>query len=136
MLRRRTGLAIAAAVLSCFTPAVRAGSGIFNSFVVVDPGTGNVFYDLGSSTGNPDWQGANLGSFFAGGSSDGGAALTLNGGELQTFQNSGDDIQHAYLNYRLNGGGFNEFEIFFNSEFPTFGNNPGDKKWQTTGQGI
>src|SRR4051812_26434419 len=136
MLRRRAGLAIAAAVLSCITPAVRAGSGIFNSFVVVDKGSGNVFYDLGSSTGNPDWQGTNLGAFFAGGSSDGGAALTLNGGELQTFQNNNDDIQHAYINYRLSGGGFTEFEILFNSTFPNFGNNPGDKKWQTTGQGI
>lgn len=128
---------IAAAVLALSAPLARAGSGIFNSFVVVDKGTGNVFYDLASNTGNPDWQGTNLGSFFAGGSTDGGAALILNGGELQTFQNSGDDIQHAYINYRLTGSaGFTEFEIFFNSEFPNFGNNPGDKKWQTTLQGI
>jgi autotransporter-associated beta strand protein len=137
MRRRWSFLAVTTTLLAVSAPLALASSGIFNSFVVVDKGTGNVFYDLASSTGNPDWQGQNLGSFFAGGSSDGGAVLTLNGGELQTFQNSGDDIQHAYVNYRLTGAsGFTEFEIFFNSEWPSFGNNPGDKKWQTTGQNI
>ena len=74
--------------------------------------------------------------FFAGGSTNGGVALTLNGGELQTFQNGGDDIQGAFIDYQIGSSGFTEFSIFFNSQFPSFGSNTGDKKWQTTGQGI
>ena len=89
---RRIANSFAVALICAATSSALASSGIFKSFVVVDTGSGNVFYDMQPTTANIDWNGLNLGAFNAGGSTNGSNTLTLNGGELNTFQNSGDDI--------------------------------------------
>jgi autotransporter-associated beta strand protein len=136
--RQRRSIARALLVAACMLAprAAHAGSGIFESFVVVDKGAGNGFYDLASNTGNPDWQGFSLGAFNAGGSTNGGAALTLNGGQIKTFQNSGDDINGAFIHYRVTRqgdtpGSFGQISLFFQSQA---GN--GDKTWEKTAEGL
>ena len=57
-------------------------SGIFESYVVI----GSQYYDLQNATGNPDFQGANLGSYTTSGN------LNFSGGEIKTYKNSGDNI--------------------------------------------
>ncbi|MEI6412567.1 MAG: T9SS type A sorting domain-containing protein [Bacteroidota bacterium] len=61
-----------------FSIPARASYGIFESYVVV----ASTFYDLFATTSNPDFSGANLGSFTTGGT------LLLNGGEIKTFKTS------------------------------------------------
>jgi hypothetical protein len=105
-----------------------AGSGFYKNFVVLNAGTGNVFYDTElTNTGNPDFQGANLGSFdrTAG-------QLLLNGAEANTFENNGDDIQATRLYYRLYrqgtaAGGFQSVELGFRNR--GLDGNPTNEKW-------
>jgi len=118
------------AALSQFT--AQAAIGIFESYAIINKnGTGNTYYDAGASTGNADFQGANLGTFNSSINS-----LVLNGGEVKTFKNSGGDVFGAYLEYRIwsgtPSGSFSETQLFFNSNL---GGN-GDQKWDATGANI
>lgn len=60
-----------------FSP-VFAAFGIYESYTVV----GNTYYDLFATTGNTDFDGANLGTFTAG------SSLNFNGGEIKTYKES------------------------------------------------
>ncbi len=106
-----------------------AGSGIFKDYVVVDAGAGNTFYNLNGGVGT-NWNGLNLGSINAAS-----GTLTLNGFEVNTYKNSGDDITGAFGNYRIYKQGstapsFTETGVPFNSNLV----NAGDQKWQSVGQ--
>lgn len=85
----------------CIGPDARAAYGLFGSngsFTIINAnGGGNVYYHM-TSGANAAFDGAFLGSYNPGI----GNSLLLNGGELQTFENSGDSVTSpATLYYRL-----------------------------------
>lgn len=66
----------------------RGALGIWQSYVVVNVnGGGNVTYDAGAATGNPDYQNASFGNFNPSVNS-----LILNGGEVKTYKNSTGNV--------------------------------------------
>lgn len=106
-------------------------SGIFESYIVLNlNGGGNSFYDMQASTGNPDFQGASLGTFACNGS------LVIAGGENKTFKCNPCDILNGTLNYRVwsgsPSGAFTGINLPFNANLGT-GCNGNDQKWQQTG---
>ncbi|MFM2385726.1 MAG: hypothetical protein RL660_483 [Bacteroidota bacterium] len=99
--------------------SAQAGSGIFESYVKI----GSTFYDLGATTGNPDFQGASLGAFTSG------ATISLNG-EVKTFKNGPDNIcggRIYYSVYPASGtpGTFTQLNLPFQANL----SNPGDQQW-------
>ncbi|MEM7146220.1 MAG: PEP-CTERM sorting domain-containing protein [Verrucomicrobiota bacterium] len=102
-------------------------------------GAGNVFYSSDGSldTGlNPALPGADLGTFnlFT-------DTLVLDGGESQTFKNDNapnppNDVTGGDLNYSVAASGgshsFSAINLPFSANLP----NPGDQRWQETGQAI
>ena len=106
--------------------------GIFESYVVLNVnGGGNVFYDAGANTANPNFHGANLGTFNPSINS-----LILNGGEVKTFKNGSGNVTGAFLDYRIwlagnESGSFIERSIPFNGDL-----GGGDQRWQLTGDNI
>ena len=137
-------LALSLAALALLQVSASADTGIFNSFVVIDTGSGANFYDLGSTTALPDFASLN-GSVFDP-SVPGHFTFTLTGGELQTFKNGNsngngfNNIGTPTLFFAITSGGpAGSFSVPFNSEFggsPSFGSNPGDQKWQVLGQNV
>ena len=130
-------LALSLAAVAAIAASASADTGIFGSYVVINTGSGDTFYDLGSTTTNADFSSLN-GSVFGPGTQ-----FQLDGGELNTFKNSGttgngfNDIGTPSLLYSVVPSGVeSNFQLGFNSEFPNFGNNTGDQKWQTLGQNI
>ncbi|WP_296386225.1 hypothetical protein, partial [Winogradskyella sp.] len=84
-----------------FITNFHAQSGIFESFVILDSGSGNNLYDLFSPTDTTintpvfDFNGASLGTF---GTSNG--TLILNGGQNNIWKcNATDDITSGWLHY-------------------------------------
>ena len=114
-----------------------ADTDIFGSYVVLSLNGGvNTFYDLSSATNNPDFQGAFLGTF----NPSAGDTLILNGGEVDTYKNGTSNVTAAFTNYNVHltinpQGTFTGINLPFNSEFPNFGSNTGDQKWQLTNLG-
>ena len=130
-------LALSLAAVAAIAVTASADTGIFGSYVVINTGSGDTFYDLGSTTTNPDFSSLN-GSVFGPGTQ-----FQLDGGELNTFKNNNttgngfNDIGTPSLLYSVVPSGVEgNFQLGFNSEFPNFGNNTGDQKWQTLGQNI
>ncbi len=139
MLKKSVALfALAALSLSALARPAFAATDIFGSYIVLSlNGGNNTFYDLSSATGNPDFQGTNLGTFNPGA----GNTLILNGGEVDTFKNGTSNVTAAFTNYNIHltinpQGTFTSINLPFNSEFPGFGNNTGDQKWQLTNLGT
>jgi len=82
--------------LVSISTSVKAQSGIYESYAILKiNGGGNTYYDLQASTGNPDFQGANLGTFYSGNS------LILNGGQNKVYVCTPDDITSGNLYYRI-----------------------------------
>jgi len=110
-----------------------AATGVFESYGIIKINAStNTYYDLQASTGNPDFQGANLGSFNPGI----GNTLTLVGGELKSFKNGGSDVTGGRFDYRIylvgnTPGAFTEFNLNYNSEL-----GGGDQKWDNTGANV
>lgn len=105
--------------------ALFAGAGIFDSFAIVE----GSFYDLGASTGNPDFAGSNFGTFAQ---SD---SLDL-GGQLKSFKNNGTDVQSASLFYVIyeqgNRPGSPSFsQISYSFQIDNVGGVTGDQQWGT-----
>ena len=68
-------------------------SGIFESYAILSINGGtNTFYDMQATTANPDFQGANLGSFSNLNS------LVIKGGQTKTFKNGSCNINGASIN--------------------------------------
>ena len=100
-------------------------AGIFDDFAIVN--TSSVtYYDLGTSTANPDFQGASLGTFFT---SDN---LQL-GGQTKTFKNNGTDVTGAAIFYRIwsgsESGSFSNLNYAF--QIDNVNGNGGDQQWGT-----
>ena len=129
----RSSLSILAGVaaLSLAASNSQAASGIFDSFIILNAnGGGNVYYDLGSTTGNPDFQGANLGTY----NPTLGQSLLLDGGQLKTYQDNGSNVSSAELNYRVYSG--SPSGVFANIPLPFQGQSGNDKTWQETNLGT
>ena len=105
---------------------------IFQSYVILDSGGGDQYLTGGiNADGASTFDGTDLGDFTAA------DALTLNGGELKTYKNSGSNVCGGTLNYRVYASGdtpgsFTALALPYDSELA----NPGDQKWATTGAGI
>ena len=69
-----------------------AGFGYFGTdggFVILNSkGVGNIYYHFQDGSSNSSFQGINFGSFDTGLSE----TFVLNGGEIQTFENTSDDV--------------------------------------------
>lgn len=88
-------LTLLAALLLYVSCAV-AQSGIFESYAILSiNGGANSFYDMQATTANPDFQGANLGSFNSTGS------IVVKGGQNKTFKCAPCDIINSKFYYRV-----------------------------------
>lgn len=104
-----------------------AAGGFFDSFAYVNVnGTGNVYYDLGATTGNPDYQSSNLGTLIQG------QSLRL-GGQIKTWKNDGTDITGVSIFYRYYiGPAAGEFtHIDYQFQFDNVFDVQGNQQWGT-----
>ena len=112
-------------VPSCFAQT----SGIFESYAILSiNGGANAYYDMQAATANPDFQGANLGTFSSA------QSLVIKGGENKTFKNGGCNINSSSINYRVYltstpTGAYTNINEPFNANLA----NPGDQQWIGTG---
>ena len=113
------------------TPAFAAWD-IFQSYVIIDAGSGNQFLAGGyNADAAATFGGSDLGTFAA---SD---ALTLNGGELKTYKNGSSNVCGGNVYYRVYASGdtpgsFSSVALPYDSELA----NAGDQKWDETAAGI
>ena len=127
-------LIVVLSLLACSlfsTPAFAAWD-IFQSYVIIDAGSGNQFlaggYNADAATA---FNGSDLGTFAA---SD---ALTLNGGELKTYKNGSSNVCGGNVYYRVYASGdtpgsFSSVALPYDSDLT----NPGDQKWDETAAGV
>ncbi len=98
---------------------------IYDQFTIVNTGS-NVYYDIGASTANPDFDGAVLGTLNPGG----GGSLTL-GGEGKSDKDNGTDVTGMSLFYRIYSGApsgtFTEIVYGFQTDF-----GGGNQQWGTS----
>jgi len=102
-------------------------SGIYESYAILSiKGGSNSYYDMQAITGNPDFNGANLGSFVYGLET-----LVFKGGENKTYKNSGCNINSSAINYRiyLSGSPLGSYTNV-NEPFSSNIGGGGDQKWE------
>ncbi|MBX9807489.1 MAG: hypothetical protein K2X95_06790, partial [Flavobacteriaceae bacterium] len=116
---------------------IQAQSGIYESYAILNSnGGGNLYYDLQASTGNPDFNGANLGTF------NSSNTLILNGAQNKTYKCPGDNITQCFLFYRIYKIGdlapsFSSTGIPFNSDIPGALCPSGQNQiWQSIGANV
>lgn len=118
-------------ILELCSTSTFAGSGIFESYVIVQANGGSAnYYDLFASTGNPDFQGLNFGTFSCTNS------LVIKGGQNKTYKNGTDDILNGYLHYRVYKNGTDPNLVSFisiNLGFDINLNSSGDQQWTNAG---
>ena len=127
-------LSVVLGFAACFLLPVQsqAAWGIFQSYVILDSGSGDQYLAGGlNADGATAFAGTDLGDFTAA------DALTLNGGELKTYKNGSSNVCGGTLNYRVYASGdtpgaFTALALPYDSELA----NPGDQKWAATGAGI
>ncbi|AWA29764.1 hypothetical protein HYN48_06555 [Flavobacterium magnum] len=123
-----------AVLLLCVANFVTAQSnGIYESYAILSiNGGANAYYDMNAATANPDFQGANLGTFTLGTNS-----LVVKGGQNKTFKCSGGDITNGHLRWRVwltsagASGTFNTENYGFVSN--DGGGCGGNQTWEGTG---
>ena len=116
---------------------LNAQSGIDESYVILNTnGGGNIYYDLQASTGNQDFQGANLGTL------NSGNTLILNGAQNKVSKCPGDNITQCFLFYRIYKIGevapsYSSTGILFNSNVSGAICSGGQNQiWQSIGANI
>ena len=83
-------------ILFAFVSYSAQATGIFESYAVLNiNGGGNTYYDLQATTGNPDFNGLDLGTF------TNGQTLVFVGGEHKTWKNNGGDVTGGRIHYRV-----------------------------------
>ena len=83
-------------ILFAFVSYSAQATGIFESYAVLKiNGGGNTYYDLQATTGNPDFNGLDLGTF------TNGQTLVFVGGENKTLKNNGGDVTGGRIHYRV-----------------------------------
>ncbi|MBK9730312.1 MAG: hypothetical protein IPO83_03320 [Chitinophagaceae bacterium] len=107
-------------------------NGIFESYAILSlNGGANAFYDMNATTGNPDFQGASLGSYTTA------QSIVVKGGQNKTFKCDGGDITNGHLKWRVwltssgAGGSFNTENMSFVSN--DAGGCGGNQTWEGTG---
>ena len=113
------------ALLAAAGTSLYGGAGIFDSFATVE----GTFYDLGASTGNPDFAGSDFGDF---NTTD---TIAL-GGQLKSFKDSGTDVTGASINWVVfeqgNRPGTPLFtEHAYGFQIDNVGGTTGDQQWGT-----
>lgn len=116
--------------LAALVPAISHGSaGMFDQYVFTSSNGGSLaFYDLGASTGNPDYQGTILGTF------DRFTDTLQVGGQQKSFKNSGTDVTSHSLFWRITelGGAFASVNMPFQFNIGV----GGDQQWGGDSQGA
>jgi len=118
---------------TCFLLPIQSQAAwdIFQSYVIIDSGSGNQYLAGGiNADGASAFAGTDLGDFTTA------DALTLSGGELKTYKNGSSNVCGGTLNYRVypsgdTPGAFTALALPYDSEL-----GGGDQKWATTGQAI
>ncbi|QKG59094.1 hypothetical protein GKZ68_20650 (plasmid) [Hymenobacter sp. BRD128] len=116
---------------------VYADSGLYKDFVILQAGssTVNTYYYTNLSTSNYQYQGANLGSF----TRATGGRLVLEGGEVNTYQHNGVNMQGAQLLYRVYLTGTTP-GLFSSLDLPYLragqDGDAGNKEWTQVAAGI
>jgi hypothetical protein len=111
-------------------------AGFNNTFIVLSiNGAGNIYYDLNSATGNPDFIGNNLGSFLVGSNN-----LILKGAEHNVWKCNGCDLTSTSLFYRVyqtavSPGVFTPLALPFTSGFNN-GCGGQDQRWSSVSNNI
>ncbi|MBU3713878.1 MAG: T9SS type A sorting domain-containing protein [Ferruginibacter sp.] len=112
-------------------------AGIYQSYAILDLGSGNTYYDLDASTSNTDFNNANLGTFNAN------QQLTLKGGQNKTYKCGSYDVLNGNINYRIyqNGaipGAFSSLSLGFLSNDGVSPWNPGcnNQTWETASGSV
>ena len=107
--------------------AAFGAAGIFDSFLFTstDGASPDVFYDIGASSGNPDFDGADLGTF--------GVGDTLQiGGQQKSYKNNSTDVTAHSLFYTIDGGSpYQTVGLNWQKELAT----AGDQQWGGDVQG-
>ncbi len=129
-------------VFGCFSGALAqigdAQSGINETYAILSVNGGaNAYYDLYATTVNPDFQGANLGTFTI---NNGGQTLVLKGGQNKVYKCSGGDITANNIYYRVyktgaTPGSFSNITIPFLSGNPN-GCGGADQVWEEAAQSV
>ncbi|RXR22103.1 putative metal-binding motif-containing protein, partial [Flavobacterium stagni] len=115
---------------------LRSQSAGFNTtYIVLNNGNGDTFYDLQATTANPDFDNAQLGTYCAGSS-----GLFLKGAEHNNWKCGGCDISSTHLYYRVylvNGssGAFSAVGLNFTSDFAN-GCGGRDQQWSATNLNV
>ena len=107
--------------------ATAQSSGIYESYAILSiKGGSNSYYDMQATTGNPDFNGANLGSFVYGLET-----LVFKGGQNKTYKNGGCNINSSAINYRiyLSGSPTGSYSNV-NEPFSSNIGGGGDQKWE------
>ncbi len=117
-----------------------AQSNIYESYAIIDiNNSGNTYYDLQANTGNTDFNGDNLGTFYPGNS------LILNGAQNKVYKCGTDDIKDGWFYYRIyktsdTPPSFSSGQtIFWKSNDGPSGRcspNEVDQTWESSGAGI
>jgi hypothetical protein len=127
-------LVFLASIISINSSAQTAGFN--NTFVILSlNGGSNAYYDLKSTTGNPDFNGTNLGVF-----AEGSNQLTLKGAEHNVWKCNGCDLTSTALYYRIyptstSGSSFSALSVPYTSGFNN-GCGGQDQMWSVTGSNI
>lgn len=121
--------------VSSLGPVAFGAAGIYDQFLFTSTNgtTVDTFFDIGATTANTDFDGANLGTF------NSGDTLQL-GGQQKSFKNNGSDVTAHTLHYRIDGGSFQTVALNFqwnngDGGAPAGLNNPGDQQWGGDVQG-
>lgn len=121
-------------VLFMSASSLLAGTGIFQTYVILDIGGGTIYRAGGNNADNAVTYTSmtNLGTHISGGST-----LTLKGGEMKTWKNSGGDVTGARLYYRVYETGQTPGSfILVNLPWAQNINGSGDQRWTNSGANI
>ncbi len=111
---------ILALTLASMSSAAFGAAGIFDSYLFTSTnGTApDVFYDIGATTGNDDFDGADLGSFSLG-------DTFQIGGQQKSYKNTGTNVTAHTLFYSVDGGAYQTVALNWQHDLAT----PGDQQW-------
>ena len=116
--------------LACSTGISFGAAGMFDQFLFTTT-TGSAplsFYDIGATTGNPDFQGNDLGVYSVGDS-------LFVGGQQKSFKNNGTDVFSHGLAWRVYSGSPSGSFTTVNMPFQ-FDIGGGDQQWGGDSQGA
>jgi hypothetical protein len=107
--------------------AAQGAAGMFDQFVIVNTGS-SLYYDIGATTGNPEFLGSDLGAFDL----SMGSTLSL-GGQGKSYKNSGSNVTGMQLMYRVYQGAptgsFTTLSYAF--QIDNVNGVPNDQQWGT-----